>query len=218
YNRRFDMRKMGSIAIIIFMVIIAGCSGESKNDVYPLTGKEADKDATNRTVSVMVNNHPDARPQTGLSEADIVFEMLTEGNITRFLALFQSEQPEKVGPVRSAREYFFELAKGYDALYVYNGSAKKVEKLLQASVVDYNNLFMRDSSRVAPHNSYLLFESVYDKAEADGFNVENKQKPLTFLTEEDEVEGEDAQNIQINYATSGSPVVEFTYDETNESY
>src|SRR5699024_3580070 len=48
--------------------------------------------------------------------------------------------------------------------------------------------------------------------------VENKQKPLTFLTEEDEVEGEDAQNIQINYATSGSPVVEFTYDETNESY
>ena len=221
------MRKMGSIAIIIFMVIIAGCSGESKNDVYPLTGKEADKDATNRTVSVMVNNHPDARPQTGLFEADIVFEMLTEGNITRFLALFQSEQPEKVGPVRSAREYFFELAKGYDALYVYHGSAKKIEKLLQASGVDSingtshdddGNLFMRDSSRVAPHNSYLLFESVYDKAEADGFNVENKQKPLTFLTEEDEVEGESAQNIQINYATSGSPVVEFTYDETNESY
>src|SRR5699024_4506792 len=105
-----------------------------------------------------------------------------------------------------AREYFFELAKGYDALYVYHGSAKKVEKLLQASGVDSingtshdddGNLFMRDSSRVAPHNSYLLFESVYDKAEADGFNVEN---------------------IQINYATSGSPVVEFTYDETNESY
>src|SRR5699024_7087415 len=151
--------------------------------------------------------------------------MLTEGNITRFLALFQSQQPEKVGPVRSAREYFFELAKGYDALYVYHGSAKKVEKLLQASGVDSingtshdddGNLFMRDSSRVAPHNSYLLFESVYDKAEADGFNVENKQKPLTLLTEE--VEGEDAQNIQINYATSGSPVVEFTYDETNESY
>src|SRR5690625_5457997 len=100
--------------------------------------------------------------------------MLTEGYITRFLAHFQSEQPEKVGPVRSAREYFFELAKGYDALYVYHGSAKKVEKLLQASGVDSingtshdddGNLFMRDSSRVAPHNSYLLFESVYDKAE-----------------------------------------------------
>src|SRR5699024_12346768 len=83
---------------------------------------------------------------------------------------------------------------------------------------DDGNLFMRDSSRVAPHNSYLLFESVYDKAEADGFNVENKQKPLTFLTEEDEDEGEDAQNIQINYAKSGSPVVEFTYDEIYESY
>src|SRR5699024_6798862 len=114
------MKKMGSFAIIIFMVIIAGCSGESKNDVYPLTGKAADKDATNRTVSFMVNKHPDAKPQTGLSEVDIVFEMLTEGNITRFLAILQSEQPEKVGPVRIAIEYFFELAKGYDALYVYH--------------------------------------------------------------------------------------------------
>src|SRR5699024_3873365 len=118
-------------------------------------------------------------------------------------------------------------AKGYDALYVYHGSAKKVEKLLQASDIDSingtahdddGNLFIRDSSRVAPHYSYLLFDSVYDKAEADGFNVDNKQKPLTFLTEDDEVEDEDAQNIRINYATSGSPVVEFTYDETNEAY
>src|SRR5690625_7064074 len=116
------MRKMGFIAIIIFMVIIAGCSGVSKNDVYPLTGKEADKDATNRTVSVMVNNHPDARPQTGLSDADIVFEMLTEGNNTRFLALFQSEQQEKVGTVRSAREYFFEIIKLYDVFYDYHVS------------------------------------------------------------------------------------------------
>src|SRR5699024_588520 len=181
----------------------------------------------NRTVSVMVNNHPDARPQTGLSDADIVFEMLTEGNNTRFLALFQSEQPEKVGPVRSAREYFFELAKGYDALYVYHGSAKIVEKLLQASDIDSingtshdvdGNLFIRDSSRVATHNSYLLFDSVYDKAEADGFKVENKHKPITCLTKDDEVEGECAHKIRINYAKSGWPVVVFTYDETNESY
>src|SRR5699024_12271660 len=92
YNRRFDMRKMGSIAIIIFMEIIAGCSGESKNNVYHLTGKEADKDATNRTVSIMVNNHTDARPQTGLSETDMVYEMLKEANITRYLAILQLEQ------------------------------------------------------------------------------------------------------------------------------
>src|SRR5690625_7650534 len=133
------MKKMCFIAIIIFMVIIAGCSRVSKNDVYTLTGKEADKDATKRTVSVMVNYHPDARPQTGLSDADIVFEMLTEGNITRFLSLFQNEQPEKVVHVRSAREYFFELAKGYEALYVYHDSAKKIENLLQESGVDSIN-------------------------------------------------------------------------------
>ncbi len=221
------MKKVGSIILLIFMVMLVGCSSGTKNDVYPLTGLEAGDDGNNRTVSVMVNNHPDARPQTGLSEADIVFEILTEGNITRFLALFQSEQPEVVGPVRSAREYYFELAKGYDALYLYHGSAKKVEKLLQASGVDSINgafhdddkeIFKREDFRVAPHNSYLLFDAVYDQAEADGFKIESKQKPLTFLNEDDEIKGESAEHVQINYASSGSPVVEFTYDETNDTY
>lgn len=226
------MKKSIIITLTALILVITGCSKDEilnfgDEDVYPLTGLDAGNDVNNRTVGVMVNNHPSARPQTGLSEADIVFEILAEGDITRFLALFQSEQPEVVGPVRSAREYYFELAKGYDALYVYHGSAKKVEKLLQASGVDSINgafhdddkvLFKREDFRVAPHNSYLLFDAVYDQAEADDLKIESKQKSLTFLNEDDEIEGESAERVQINYSSSGSPTVEFAYDETNETY
>ena len=60
-----------------------------------------------RAVAVMINNHPAARPQSGLNKADIVYEVLAEGDVTRFLAIFQSEQPDNVGPVRSARELLY---------------------------------------------------------------------------------------------------------------
>lgn len=219
------MKTKIGIVVVIFIFISVGCSFNSKNsDIYPLTGLKSDKEKNNRPISVMVNNHPDARPQTGLSEADIVFEILAEGNITRFLAIFQSEQPKVVGPVRSAREYYFELAKGYDALYVYHGSAKKVEKKLQASGVDSINgafhdddkkLFKREDFRVAPHNSYVLLDAVYDQAEKVGYKLESKQKPLAFLKEDQDVEGKSANEIKIDYASS---LVEYTYDATNETY
>lgn len=219
------MKNKISIVAVVFVFLFAGCSLTSeKDEIYPLTGLKADKEKNNRPISVMVNNHPDARPQTGLSEADIVFEILAEGNITRFLAIFQSEQPKVVGPVRSAREYYFELAKGYDALYVYHGSAKKVEKLLQASGVDSINgafhdddkkLFKREDFRIAPHNSYFLLDAIYPQAEKTGYKVESNQKPLTFLNENQEIKGEAVNKIKINYASS---LVEFAYDATNETY
>src|SRR5690625_4585473 len=59
--------------------------------VYPLTGIETNDDIDHRVIGVMINNHPAARPQSGLSKADIVFEILAEGSTTRFLALFHSE-------------------------------------------------------------------------------------------------------------------------------
>src|SRR5699024_3549017 len=76
-------------------------SGETYDRTFPLTGIDTNETIDNRIVGVMVNNHPDARPQSGLSQADMVFEILAEGHMTRFLALFHSEQPEQIGPVRS---------------------------------------------------------------------------------------------------------------------
>src|SRR5699024_4457269 len=104
--------------------------------IYPFTGEETDGDVEQRMIGVMVNNHPEARPQTGLSSVDIVFEILAEGRITRFLALFQSDLPEVVGPVRSAREYYFNLADGYGALYVYHGAADFVNDMIANQGID----------------------------------------------------------------------------------
>lgn len=77
-----------------------------------------------RPMAVVVNNHFEARPQTGLSEADLVYEAVAEGGITRFLAIFHSRSPEKVGPVRSARVYFADWAREYDAWLAHWGAAQ----------------------------------------------------------------------------------------------
>ncbi|WLV25299.1 DUF3048 domain-containing protein [Aciduricibacillus chroicocephali] len=176
------MRRSLLIIACSLVVLLAACSGDKetkmkgKEGISPLTGEKT-SNANARPVAIMVNNHTKARPQTGLSKADIVFEILAEGNITRFLAIYQSEEPDEVGPVRSAREYYFKLAEGYDALYVYHGAAKFVDKLIQDDGIDYINgaqhdndgkLFIRSSDREAPHNSYVQFGAIQDEAKREG--------------------------------------------------
>ncbi|CQR47340.1 Putative lipoprotein YerB precursor [Paraliobacillus sp. PM-2] len=196
------------------------------SNVYPLTGERTDQSVDNRIVAVMVNNHYKARPQTGLSKADMVFEILAEGNITRFMALFQSEQPEEVGPVRSARPYYFNTADDYDALYVYHGAANFIEDMLAGGAADYINgayydddghLFERANFRVAPHNSYLQFDAVYDVAKQKGYNVTANYEALTFLDKEQisTINGNVATEVSFNY--NATPV-RYVYDEATESY
>lgn len=199
---------------------------EQKLYTYPFTGLKTDEEPNNRAIAVMVNNQKQARPQSGLHEADIVFEILAEGNITRLLALYQSTIPERVGPVRSAREYYFRLAEDYDAIYVYHGAADFVNDMIQQSGIDFLNgahydndkvLFIRESFRVAPHNSYLLIQEAYNKAEAKGYEITANHTPLTFLDEDDTVSGEAAPYAKITYFPN-EPIVEYKYDETTETY
>ena len=93
----------------------------------PLTGilvsKEKAEEWSNiRPLGVMVNNHVDARPQSGLIDADLVYEIVAEGGITRYLAFFLSNTPEKIGPIRSVREYYLVLVKEMgDAMLMHIG-------------------------------------------------------------------------------------------------
>lgn len=95
----------------------------------PLNGKEYSvQDQARweqlRPVAVMIENHPDSRPQSGLSAADIVYEAVAEGGITRFMALYLcNEVPRFVGPVRSARTYFLDWVSEYNSLYAHVGGA-----------------------------------------------------------------------------------------------
>lgn len=218
---------------IITLLSSTACSGKfdinlgSKKDdgIYPFTGLEVTEESNHRAVAVMINNQKEARPQSGLHEADLVFEMLAEGNTTRFLALYQSALPEKVGPIRSAREYYVNLAKDYDAIYVYHGAAKHINEFIQNSGVDFLNgqqydddkeLFIRETFRVAPHNSYLLFDEVYHKAGEKEYEVEGNHRGFTFI-DDDEVTGIESNYVKIQYYDS-SPTVEYEYDEAKGVY
>ncbi len=91
------------------------------------TGQEKDAWEKRRPLAVMIENSPDARPQSGLTNADIVFEAMAEGGVTRFMALFYCNAQSHdvtLAPVRSAREYFWQLASGFfRPLYVHVGGA-----------------------------------------------------------------------------------------------
>ncbi len=112
--------------------------------------------------AVMVENHPDARPLSGLSKANIVIESPVEGGITRCMALFAaSTTVSEVGPVRSARPYFVEWADGWNAGYFHVGGSPDALNEISTThgFTDVNqffngDFFWRDDARLAPHNVY----------------------------------------------------------------
>lgn len=194
---------------------------------YPLTGLATKEDVGGRAVAVMVNNHPKARQQSGLDQADIVYELLAEGNVTRFLAIFQSEKPERIGPVRSAREYYIKLAKAYDSLYIAHGYSIDAQELLESGYIDHLNgmkydgtLFKRSSDRVPPHNSYISYEKIIEGANKEGYSMEKPPEPLTFLTKEevDKLQGQAANKVTVSYYNNATFTATYEYDQEIGKY
>lgn len=132
---------------------------------YPIsttTGLSIQKESGNY-FGVMVENSENARPQTGIIDADVVYEMEAEAKITRFYAVFNDKIPSKIGPVRSSRHYYLPIAEDWNTPYIHFGGSKfAYQKLESLSVPHVDGIytetryFERDSSRVAPHNAYLL--------------------------------------------------------------
>lgn len=112
-----------------------------------------------RPLAVMIENHSQARPQTALDEAEVVYEIPVEGGITRFMAMFY-HVPGVIGPVRSCREYFLDRALEVNALYVHCGGSPSgyayigKQKAFAIDEISNGAPFFRDSSRKAPHNLY----------------------------------------------------------------
>src|SRR5690606_23920743 len=127
-----------------------------------------------RTVGIMIENHYDARPLSGLADASVVYEAPVEGNYTRFLAVFPEDaEVQKIGPVRSARTYYLDWVSEYpDMLYMHvGGSPDALEKIKTHGIFDFNEFYRgwyywRDSGRYAPHNVYTssaLFQKAMDE-------------------------------------------------------
>lgn len=134
----------------------------------PLTGVKVTEEQSKRPVTaIMIENSIDARPQSGLADAGVVFEAIAEGGITRFLALYQESRPGSVGPIRSARPYYVEWAKGFDASYLHVGGSPEGLALIRSlGVKDLDQstygdrIASRVSSRYAPHNMYTDFDRI----------------------------------------------------------
>jgi hypothetical protein len=131
----------------------------------PLTGKLVTPGAAAlHPIAVMIDDLGPARPQSGLSEASIVWQAPAEGGIPRYMAIFSSTVPTDVGPVRSSRYYYIAWASEYKALYVHaGGSPQALSTLLakgngqlvyNADEFRYGGSFRRIKTRVAPHNLY----------------------------------------------------------------
>jgi hypothetical protein len=126
-----------------------------------LTGLQVDPTINQRPVTgVMIENSPDARPQSGLEQAGVVFEAVAEGGITRFLALYQDTQPAYIGPIRSARPYYLMWLQGFDASIAHvGGSPEALNDIKSWGIKDLDQFansgsYTRISSRYAPHNVY----------------------------------------------------------------
>ncbi|GAE27557.1 hypothetical protein JCM9140_3709 [Halalkalibacter wakoensis JCM 9140] len=192
---------------------------------YPLSGMETEEESNHRIVSVLINNDPAARPQSGLSQADLVYEILAEGTITRLVALYQSQFPERIGPVRSAREYHVNLVKGFNGMLVAHGYSPAAQKLLQAGQVDNINgmaydgtLFQRSTERKAPHNSYTTYKDIVDGfVDEKGYDITGEVPTLAFYEHEDiHIVGNEAKKFEVNYL--GNNLIQYVYDDSTGFY
>jgi hypothetical protein len=213
---------------------------EITGNINILSGLEiSDKVLNSRPLAIMVENTPDARPQSGLINADVVFEVVDEYGITRFVAVFSSYDSDLVGPVRSARPYYAEIARSFDPVYVFWGTApifyKVIENLgldylsplgdesgnssIAANFVDGNGVdSKRDSSRVAPHNAYMFTPKIKELASEQGYKLEGvEQSSFHFKLDALESDRGDISKITIDYSIPQYKSL-FEYDSKNNNY
>lgn len=194
---------------------------------FPLTGIGSETKTDDRAVAVMISNHPKARPESGINKADIVYEILAEGDVTRFLAVFQSEKPEKIGPVRSARSYFINIAKGLNSLYIAHGYSPEAKAMLAKGYVDNLNgmvydgtLFKRASFRKAPHNSYIEYKNILKGAQQKHYKMDTPPAAFTFMTDKEsgKLTGKEVKFATVSYFSSGMFTAKYEYDSALGKY
>ena len=100
----------------------------------PLTGVEiGEGELTGPSIGAKIDNHPAARPQVALESADIVFEELVEGGLTRYLAVWHSKIPEELGPVRSVRPMDPDIVTSFGGIIAYSGGQERFVDMMEAT-------------------------------------------------------------------------------------
>lgn len=188
----------------------------------PLTGIEVEPAIANRPVTgVMIENSPNARPQSGLNDADVVFETVTEGGITRFLALYQQHTPKKLGPVRSVRVPFVDWFMGFDAAIAHVGGAAEALQLInRRNARDLDQFkhagpYYRTGDRHAPHNMYTSMKGLRSLQLRLGYR-QSKFKDIP-RSDDNPAESPDAPRVTIDFSSSLYQA-QFRYHAGSNSY
>lgn len=235
-------RKTKMLVIILILLIIVAAillylkskdvenEGENNSFLSSLIQEEPKEEikiysGTDRPIAVMIDNVGDARPQTGLNDAYMVYEIIVEGQQTRLMALFKGVDLDKIGPVRSSRHYFLDYALENDAIYVHYGwSPKAKSDITSLGVKNINGInessksFWRVKDKSAPHNVVTSTKKILEIAKRKGYSTtSSKESVLNYTSEEvDLEEGISATNIKLPYSNSYS--VSYKYDTETKKY
>ncbi|MBI3109766.1 DUF3048 domain-containing protein [Candidatus Daviesbacteria bacterium] len=222
---------------------------EPKTESCPLDGSLHTKKAKEswekrRPLAVMVENHTEARPQSGLSSANIVYEAVAEGGITRFMAIFYCNLADvQVGPVRSARTYYLDWLGEYDALYAHVGGANTpgpadaLGQIIRYEVKDLNQfsigfpVFWRDYQRLGhpvatEHTMYSTTSKLWEigakrgwtATDSAGIKWDDEFDPWKFKDPAPDGAGQ-VTTIKVNFWESQPGYqVAWNYDQENNLY
>jgi len=204
---------------------------EITGDINMLSGEElSDSIKNGRPVAVMVENHPASRPHSGLIDADIVFEVVDEGGVTRFVAVFSSNDAEIIGPVRSARIYYAEIARSFDPIYLFWGTyvdAYTVLKTMDLDLLDansdahvpYTNAGWREPSRDAAieHTAFIDIQGIKEDAQGHGYSLEGGQSPMNFKIDAIASDRGNITDIGVDFSVSNYKA-DFSYDSEENKY
>jgi hypothetical protein len=191
-----------------------------KGSVAPLTGlpypKRLLKDRS--ALTIKIDNTPEAMPQYGVNEADVVYEEIVEGGITRLAAIFNSRVPKEVGPVRSVRRTDREIVFPIGGIFAFSGGAEYAVRSIETAPVklyDESNSgagMFRDPSRQVPHN---LFANAQLLMEKDG-----KPRPppplFTYRTSGEQFRGPKVKSFVVNFA--GGYAASYAWDTKTKSW
>lgn len=213
--------------------LISSKPEEPRNIANPINGvlfkkSEAAAWVNRLPISVMIENHTQARPQSGLSKAEVVYEALAEGGITRFLAVFLREDT-KVGPVRSNRPYYLDWVSEYDAGYAHvGGSPTGQARVKEYGIKDldqfYNSAPYHREPKVGiatEHTMYSSTDLLRAAAEKKGYKKEKEILMWLFLDEKEIPKREarkDIFNINLGFLGTFKMDVEWRYNADTNSY
>jgi len=171
--------------------------------------------------AIMIENSPDARPQSGVKQAQVVYEAIAEGGITRFLCLYQQNKPQTIGPVRSLRMYYLDWAAPYQPSIVHvGGSLFSLQQIRNGQYRDidieyHNGTSWRANDRAAPHNVYTSFANLDALNSKLGFTTSE----FTSFTRTDGKPVEAPNATSISVAISGPTYnSQYTYNAATNTY